>query len=106
MRCHPVGTCAQALGLGLYPRLSIGTLQLSIRCSSIHFLPRRSFPVSVPCWIADFGEGRSSAGAFCATVENVGPDNTKQSVKIETHERLCATRMDASQIAEAWVRLG
>jgi hypothetical protein len=26
--------------------LSIGTLQLSIRCSSIHFLPMRSFPVS------------------------------------------------------------
>jgi hypothetical protein len=26
--------------------LSIGTLQLSIRCSSIHFLPSRSFPVS------------------------------------------------------------
>src|SRR5262249_54320972 len=30
----------------LVPRLSIGTLQLSIRCSSIHFLPKRSFPVS------------------------------------------------------------
>jgi hypothetical protein len=26
--------------------LSIGTLQLSIRCSSIHFLPSRSLPVS------------------------------------------------------------
>jgi len=26
--------------------LSTGTLQLSIRCSSIHFLPSRSFPVS------------------------------------------------------------
>jgi hypothetical protein len=24
----------------------MGTLQLSIRCSSIHFLPMRSFPVS------------------------------------------------------------
>jgi hypothetical protein len=34
------------LGSGLVPRLSIGTLQLSIRCSSIHFLPSRSFPVS------------------------------------------------------------
>jgi len=31
---------------GLVPRLSIGTLQLSIRCSSIHFLPSRSLPVS------------------------------------------------------------
>jgi hypothetical protein len=34
------------LDRGLFPRLSIGTLQLSIRCSSIHFLPMRSFPVS------------------------------------------------------------
>jgi hypothetical protein len=33
-------------GRDLVPRLSIGTLQLSIRCSSIHFLPSRSFPVS------------------------------------------------------------
>jgi len=44
---HPAGTCGQALERGLLPRLSIGTLQLSIRCSSIHFLPMRSFPVSV-----------------------------------------------------------
>jgi hypothetical protein len=43
---HPDGTCGQVLDRGLLPRLSIGTLQLSIRCSSIHFLPMRSFPVS------------------------------------------------------------
>src|SRR5262249_39068672 len=36
----------QVTSRGLIPRLSIGTLQLSIRCSSIHFLPKRSFPVS------------------------------------------------------------
>jgi hypothetical protein len=36
----------QVLDRSLLPRLSIGTLQLSIRCSSIHFLPMRSFPVS------------------------------------------------------------
>jgi hypothetical protein len=42
---HPDGTCEQVLDLGLLPRLSMGTLQLSIRCSSIHFLPMRSFPV-------------------------------------------------------------
>src|SRR5262249_41637970 len=36
----------QVSSRGLAPRLSIGTLQLSIRCSSIHFLPKRSFPVS------------------------------------------------------------
>jgi hypothetical protein len=43
---HPEGTCGQLLGRDRLPRLSIGTLQLSIRCSSIHFLPKRSFPVS------------------------------------------------------------
>jgi hypothetical protein len=43
---YPVGAWWQALGRGLVPRLSIGTLQLSIRCSSIHFLPSRSLPVS------------------------------------------------------------
>jgi hypothetical protein len=43
----PVGTCEQSLGRDLVPRLSIGTLQLSIRCSSIHLLPRRSFPVCI-----------------------------------------------------------
>jgi hypothetical protein len=37
--------------------LLIGTLQLSIRCSSIHFLPRRSFPVS---------EGGMAAGMVAA----------------------------------------
>jgi hypothetical protein len=44
---HPDGICGQVLDRGLLPRFSIGTLQLSIRCSSIHFLPMRSFPVSV-----------------------------------------------------------
>jgi hypothetical protein len=43
---HPDGTCGQVLDRGLLPRLPIGTLQLSSRCSSIHFLPMRSFPVS------------------------------------------------------------
>jgi hypothetical protein len=46
--------------------LSIGTLQLSIRCSSIHFLPSRSFPVSAvgvfKGKVAAFGVGRSSCG--------------------------------------------
>jgi hypothetical protein len=43
---QPDGRCGQVLDRGLLPRLSIGTLQLSSRCSSIHFLPMRSFPVS------------------------------------------------------------
>jgi hypothetical protein len=78
----------------LLPRLSTGTLQLSIRCSSIHFLPSRSFPVRVRCWIAGFGMGRSSDGAFWATAENVRPDNARQSVKDATSEDLYANRMD------------
>jgi hypothetical protein len=45
-RLHPAGRWGQVPGADLVPRLSIGTLQLSIRCSSIHFLPSRSFPVS------------------------------------------------------------
>jgi hypothetical protein len=47
------GSCGQATGLGLEPRLSIGTLQLSIRCSSVHFGPSRSLPVSVAGMSAD-----------------------------------------------------
>lgn len=60
-----VGRCGQALGRGLIPRFSTGTLQLSIRCSSIHFRPRRSFPVSVRGEVAEIA---SVGGAFCATV--------------------------------------
>jgi hypothetical protein len=43
--------------------LSIGTLQLSIRCSSIHFLPSRSFPVSTAGMLegAAVGSGGSLA---------------------------------------------
>jgi hypothetical protein len=47
-------------GARLAPRLSIGTLQLSIRCSSIHFLPSRSFPVS------DVGEFKGKVAALDA----------------------------------------
>jgi len=44
--------------------MSIGTLQLSIRCSSIHLRPRRSFPVRVRGEAAEIALG---GGAFCAT---------------------------------------
>src|SRR6185437_869431 len=40
------GSFEQAPGRGLLPRLSRGTLQLSIRCSSVHFRPSLSLPVS------------------------------------------------------------
>ncbi len=52
-----VGICGQSLGRGLDPRLSIGTLQLSIRCSSIHFLLRRSLPVRIAGELPEFGVG-------------------------------------------------
>jgi len=61
-RDHPDGTCGQVLDRGLLPRLSIGTLQLSIRCSSIHFLPMRSFPVSDGL----LGTAASAFGAVCS----------------------------------------
>jgi hypothetical protein len=68
---QPIGTCGQALGRGLVPRLSSGTLQLSIRCSSFHFRPRRSFPVSVAGEVAEFDAG-SPRRTFCwATVGSV-----------------------------------
>jgi len=54
---NPSETCGQMLGRGLDPCLSTGTLQLSIRCSSIHFLPRRSFPVSGADEVAASGVG-------------------------------------------------
>jgi hypothetical protein len=40
------GLSAQELGRGLVPRLSMGTRQLSIRCSSVHFRPSLSLPVN------------------------------------------------------------
>jgi hypothetical protein len=46
--------------------LSIGTLQLSIRCSSIHFLPRRSFPVNVRGAVAGSPAGWSGGDPLCA----------------------------------------
>jgi len=48
------------LGRALVPRLSIGTLQLLTRCSSIPFLPSRSFPVS------DVGEFKGKGAALDA----------------------------------------
>jgi hypothetical protein len=51
----------QLLDRGLVPRLSIGTLQLSIRCSSIHFRPSRSLPVS------DFGMLAAAFGVITSS---------------------------------------
>src|SRR5262249_30053288 len=66
----------QVSSRGLVPRLSIGTLQLSIRCSSIHFLPKRSFPVSTvellaacdcPCAIASDSAANTSEAVTPST---------------------------------------
>jgi hypothetical protein len=61
-----MGTCGQTLGRGFEPRLSNGTLQLSIRCSSFHFLPRRSFPVRVAGELAESGAGSLRRELSCA----------------------------------------
>lgn len=65
------------LGRGLDPRRSIGTLQLSMRCSSIHLRPRRSFPVSVRGAVAETGAGSSGGDRFCAMAGNASeiPNN-------------------------------
>jgi hypothetical protein len=63
----------QVLDRGVLPRLSIGTLQLSIRCSSIHFLPMRSFPVSDgPLAVAAFGAVWSGC-LSCANAADAKP---------------------------------
>jgi len=83
---HPVGIWGQVPGRGLLPRLSIGTLQLSIRCSSIHFLPSRSFPVSdggaFEGKLAAFDVGRSS----CLSKADAG--NASQIANNETNDGL------------------
>jgi len=78
----------QVLGRGLVPRLSIGTLQLSIRCSSIHFLPSRSFPVSdggvFEGKLAAFEVGRSS----CLSLSWADAGNASQIANNETNDGL------------------
>ncbi|WP_157817301.1 MULTISPECIES: hypothetical protein [Bradyrhizobium] len=67
------GACGQTLERGFVPRLSGGTLQLSMRCSSVHLRPSRSLPVSVRCCTA------SAAGApFCANVGAIKVSATRQ----------------------------
>jgi hypothetical protein len=88
---HPKGTWGQVLGRGLVPRLSIGTLQLSIRCSSIHLLPSRSFPVSdggvFEGKLAAFDVGRSSGLSWaCRSWANAG--NASQIANNETNDGL------------------
>jgi hypothetical protein len=58
------------LGRGLAPRWSIGTLQLSIRCSSIHFLPSRSFPVSTSGALNGAALGFDGGSLSCAAAGN------------------------------------
>jgi len=51
------------LGRGFVPRLSGGTLQLSIRCSSVHFGPSRSLPVRVAGALAALSSGFASSAS-------------------------------------------
>src|SRR6202158_309958 len=90
----PIETWGQMLGRGLVPRLSIGTLQLSIRCSSIHFFPSRSLPVSTlgrfKGWVAAFGVGGSPvAGLSLAAAGKV-----RKIADNETSNCLHGCRMD------------
>jgi hypothetical protein len=70
--------------------LSIGTLQLSIRCSSIHFRPSRSLPVS---------DGDVLVGAAwfdCVPCANA--DSAHPMVRNELSNAADEDRMMASQI--------
>jgi hypothetical protein len=91
---HPVGTWGQMLRRGLVPRFSIGTLQLSIRCSSIHFFPSRSFPVStsgrLESSIAAFGVRGSPAGAL----SSADAGKVRKSANNEAGNGLHGCRMD------------
>jgi hypothetical protein len=62
--------------------LSTGTLQLSIRCSSIHFSPSRSLPVSVGVlegMFAAFGGGSSDlSSAFAGSPKQIASHQTSE----------------------------
>src|SRR5713101_317697 len=98
---HSVAALVQAYGRGLGPRLSKGTLQLSSRCSSFHFSPRRSFPVSRPggepadgddeAWESTF---RSNCDCSCP---RTGDDAGKTSGNTKANMRPDASFMAAAQ---------
>jgi hypothetical protein len=81
-KAYPVGAEGQALGRGLVPRFSIGTLQLSIRCSSIHLRPSLSLPVSTRGESSDVAAfGAAMGGTFCedaGTVKHAPSRNTSK----------------------------
>src|SRR5713226_5311756 len=95
---HRVGIWGQVPGRGLLPRLSIGTLQLSIRCSSIHFLPSRSFPVSTAGSFEGtaFGSGRSPAGSL----PWADAGSARQIASSETSDRPYKDPIDSPHISE------
>jgi hypothetical protein len=83
LKGHCDKTFAQASGRGFAPRLSKGTLQLSTRCSSIHFPPRRSFAVSI------LGESEEEGvGELRWTTASLRP----------ARDRSCAETGDAAQV--------
>jgi hypothetical protein len=69
--------------------LSIGTLQLSTRCSSIHFVLRRSFPVIV---------GPAGFGAGWPTLSWAFAGNARQMAKKTLSAPLHVDRMNSLQM--------
>jgi len=88
----------QVADRGLVPRLSIGTRQLSIRCSSVHFGPSRSFPVnrrrnvSVAALLAGLGVAFSAVAydvnAISANALTI-PDGHLMETSLKTAFRHC-----------------
>src|SRR5256885_14982371 len=88
MTSTPIGRLRrpqQVSSRGLFPRLLIGTLQLSIRCSSIHFLPKRSFPVST-VEIRLVSRPLAACDCSCAMADDSAAI-TSEVVKPSTHRR-------------------
>jgi hypothetical protein len=103
---------AHSSGRGLDPLNSGGTLQLSTRCSSIHFVPRRSLPVRFPArgevdlpgadWV---GPGTTSSATAALRTLSSATEKTKRKVRknmrafyfgrkeISLHRRGCAIHL-------------
>jgi len=84
------------LGRGFVPRLSGGTLQLSIRCSSVHFGPSRSLPVRVAGAAA---VALSPRFASWASVGETRPPSNSETMKLRCSDGMVTSWNVASRHA-------
>jgi hypothetical protein len=84
----------------LAPRLSIGTLQLSIRCSSVHFRPSLSFPVST----GRGADGLSSGFRSAAQALDMIPANNNEMRSLWRGDPMVVSRVLVAMIAASRVK--